>query len=601
MKKLLFSSFVFLISFNLTAQDLRLADQYYNSGEYEKAASIYKHLYEAQPNSYYYYGKYIESLLSLDKYAEAEASIREQISKRPSNMELYVSLGNLYERQYMPEKADESYRQAIDNIPPNISVISNLGHAFLRLAKYDMAIEAFQKGSTLIGNEQIFSYSLADLYKRKGDKVNMIKYYIIYAAQNPNQIERHKTQFQRSLTTEEDLEEMRKQLYERIQAEENDEVYLELLEWVFIEKGDYYSAFRQARSLDRKYNEGGLRVKDIGDIAYQSGDYETAIKAFEYISQGKSLNNSLYVDSKRSLLKAKRSKVTRNYNYTQADLDTLQLEYESFIDEFGVNGLTQNLVKEYADFLALYKNDLNSAIKILNQLISLESINNYVKADSKISLADYYLMIGEIWEATLLYSQVEKDFTEEYMGEVARFKNAQLFYFAGNFEWAQEQFNILKSATSRLISNDAIDLSVFIMDNMGLDTTDIPLKMFAEAELLTVQNKYDESFLKLDSINLLYPDHSLVDDILYQKANLYVRLKEYSKAEELYTKVFTDYPEDIRADNSMFLLAEIYENQLERREDAKLLYEKLFIDFSSSTFAVEARKRYRILRGDNLQ
>jgi len=159
----------------------------------------------------------------------------------------------------------------------------------------------------------------------------------------------------------------------------------------------------------------------------------------------------------------------------------------------------------------------------------------------------------------------------------------------------------LKAATSRLIANDAIDMSVFIMDNMGLDTTDIPLKIFSEAELLTLQNKYDEAFSKLDSINTLYPEHSLADDILYQKAKLFVRLKDYDKAISLYQKVYTDYPEEIRADNAIYLLAQLYENQLQNPDEAMALYEKLFIDFSNSSFAVEARKRYRILRGDDIQ
>jgi len=595
--------FVILLCFStiLVSQDSRLANEYYQSGEYEKAASIYKRMYDAQPNSYFYFGRYIESLLALDQYQNAELEILRQIDKQPTHMQLYVTLGNVRERQFRPDEAEEAYRQAIDNIPPDISVISNLGNAFTRLTKYDMAIEAFEKGSRLIGNEQIFAYSLADLYNRKGDVAKMIKYYIISSENSPNQLERYKTYFQRNLDSDEDLEEMRRQLFIKMQDKPDNLVYPELLEWVYIEKGDYERAFRQARSIDRKNNEGGVRVKNIGEIAYQAGDYDTAIRAFEYVAQDKSINNSLYVEAKRSLLKAKRNSITSDYNYTESDLDTLQKEYESFIDEFGINTITQNLVKEYADFLALYRNDLDAASIVLNDLISLESINVYVKANAKLALADYYLMQGEIWESTLLYSQVEKDFKEEYMGEVARFKNAQLYYYAGNFAWAQEQFDILKAATSRLIANDAIDMSVFIMDNMGLDTTDIPLKMFSEAELLTVQNKYDEAFSKLDSINILYPEHSLADDILYQKANLFVRLKDYDKALGLYQKVYTEYPEEIRADNAMYLLAQLYENQLQNPEEAMVLYEKLFIDFSNSSFAVEARKRYRILRGDDIQ
>jgi len=600
MRYILFVIF-FCISTILLSQDSRLANEYYQSGEYEKAASIYKRLYDAQPNSYFYFGRYIESLLALDQYQNAELEILRQIDKQPTHMQLYVTLGNVRERQFRPDEAEDAYRQAIANIPPDISVISNLGNAFTRLAKYDMAIEAFEKGSRLIGNEQIFAYSLADLYNRKGDTAKMIKYYIISSENSPNQLERYKTYFQRKLDSDEDLEEMRRQLFIKMQDNPDNLIYPELLEWVYIEKGDYERAFRQARSIDRKNNEGGFRVKNIGEIAYQAGDYDTAIRAFEYVAQNKSINNSLYVEAKRSLLKAKRNSITSDFNYTESELDTLQNEYESFIDEFGINTITQNLIKEYADFLALYRNDLNAASIVLNDLIKLESINVYVKANAKLALADYYLMQGDIWEPTLLYSQVEKDFKEEYMGEVARFKNAQLYYYAGNFAWAQEQFDILKAATSRLIANDAIDMSVFIMDNMGLDTTDIPLKIFSEAELLTLQNKYDEAFSKLDSINTLYPEHSLADDILYQKAKLFVRLKDYDKAISLYQKVYTDYPEEIRADNAIYLLAQLYENQLQNPDEAMALYEKLFIDFSNSSFAVEARKRYRILRGDDIQ
>jgi tetratricopeptide (TPR) repeat protein len=600
MRYILFVIF-FCISTILLSQDSRLANEYYQSGEYEKAASIYKRLYDAQPNSYFYFGRYIESLLALDQYQNAELEILRQIDKQPTHMQLYVTLGNVRERQFRPDEAEDAYRQAIANIPPDISVISNLGNAFTRLAKYDMAIEAFEKGSRLIGNEQIFAYSLADLYNRKGDTAKMIKYYIISSENSPNQLERYKTYFQRKLDSDEDLEEMRRQLFIKMQDNPDNLIYPELLEWVYIEKGDYERAFRQARSIDRKNNEGGFRVKNIGEIAYQAGDYDTAIRAFEYVAQNKSINNSLYVEAKRSLLKAKRNSITSDFNYTESELDTLQNEYESFIDEFGINTITQNLIKEYADFLALYRNDLNAASIVLNDLIKLESINVYVKANAKLALADYYLMQGDIWESTLLYSQVEKDFKEEYMGEVARFKNAQLYYYAGNFAWAQEQFDILKAATSRLIANDAIDMSVFIMDNMGLDTTDIPLKIFSEAELLTLQNKYDEAFSKLDSINTLYPEHSLADDILYQKAKLFVRLKDYDKAISLYQKVYTDYPEEIRADNAIYLLAQLYENQLQNPDEAMVLYEKLFIDFSNSSFAVEARKRYRILRGDDIQ
>ena len=345
--------------------------------------------------------------MAMEDYSLAESEIKDQLKKKPNHMQLYVDYGNLLDRQFKHDEADKQYQKAINNIPPDISVINNLGNAFTRLTKFDMAIEAFKKGTEMLDNEKLFAYNLADLYKRKGDIPKMIHYYITASTQHINQVSRYKTYFQRNLHTDEDLEEMRRQLYERIQDDPENAIYPELLEWVFIEKEDYRGALRQARSLDRKYEEDGQRVMNIGDIAYNAGDYDIAIKAFEYIAVNKSLNNRLYVEAKRNILKSKRKQVTRNYDYTQGDLDSLKVEYLNFIDEFGTNSQTALLVKEYADFLAIYNNDLDGAIEVLDELVALRSIDRNVIANSKIALADYFLMKGDVWESTT-YSGLDK-------------------------------------------------------------------------------------------------------------------------------------------------------------------------------------------------
>ena len=171
----------------------------------------------------------------------------------------------------------------------------------------------------------------------------------------------------------------------------------------------------------------------------------------------------------------------------------------------------------------------------------------------------------------------------------------------GDFEWAQAQFDILKASTSKLIANDALDLSVFIMDHLGLDTTAAPLEAYATADLLVFQNRFEEAFQKVDSLIAAFPEHALEDDILYLKANVYTKKREYNKAAESYQKIIDNYPDGIRADNAIFYLAGLYENHLSDIEKAQTLYETLFIDYSGSTFAVEARKKYRALRGDNVQ
>ncbi len=594
---------IFLISFislGLSAQDSRLANQYYQSGEYEKAATMYLKLFNKTKKNDYYFNKYIESLIAIEEYEEAEKGIKEQIKNRPDDVQLYVTYGNLYEKQFDSENAEKQYKRAIENMTADIGLISKIGSSFASLAKYDLAIQVYEKGEELIDRPNTFSYNLADLYRRKGDSPKMINAYLNSVERFSKNINNLINTLQRYLDSD-GFVELQRQLYERIQEDDSNLLYNDILAWTFVYRKEYKKAFRQARSVDRKNEENGGRVFEVAEIAYNDKDYDVAIQAYQYVSDTKGENSSYYLDAKRGLLNAKKKKITGNFDYTTEDLVSLKSEYNSFLDEFGRNRQTALLMSELADFEALYLNDLDTAIVILQEMIGFAGVDKYVVANAKLNLADYMLMQGDVWESTLLYSQVDKQMKEGVLGEKARFRNAMLSYYRGDFEWAQEQFDILKTATSKLISNDAIDRSVFIMDNLGLDTTDVPLKMFAISDQLIFQNRFDEAFDKMDSILILFPEHGLEDDILYNKANIYRMQRKYDDAIAAYDTIITNYPEEIRADNSLFELAELYEKVLVKPEKAKDLYEKLFLDFSGSTFAVESRKRFRILRGDDIQ
>lgn len=588
-----------VISLTAFGQESKLAQQYFRDGEFEKAAALYEKLYDGNQRNDYYFDRYIEALMALEKYADAEKAIKKQIKKKPKEVTLYVTYGNLFERQYKDDEALKQYETAIKKLPDDRFVIIKLANAFITLTKFDLATETYEKGVKLLKDPEIFAYNLGDLYRRKGDNKKMIDHYLNSLQHNPTRLNSLKTLFQRYLV-EEDYAELQTQLYARIQDNKEVVSYPELLTWVFIQRKDYKSALRQVRALDRKLKENGGRVYSLAEIAANDKDYDTAIDAYDYIVESKGVTSSFYIDAKREALRCKRLKLVKGYTYTQEELKVLEQEYLTFLEEFGRSKTTASIVSELAELEAFYLNNLGKAIEWLNEMIAYPGVNKYVQAEGKLSLADFYLMKSERWESTLLYSQVDKAFKEDILGHEARFRNAKLSYYMGDFEWAQAQFDILKASTSKLIANDALDLSVFIMDNLGLDTTEAPLQLYADAELLVFQNRFDDAFVKLDSIKSEYPKHGLEDDVMYLKANVYTKQRDYNKAVVMYEAIIADFPEEIRADNSLFELAKLYENQLENTEKAMELYEKLFIDYSNSTFAVDARKRFRVLRGDNI-
>lgn len=599
MKHIILSFFLLItLSTAVLAQDNRLAQEYYNNGEYEKASSLYEKLYAKNSKNDYYFSRYLACLVELEEYQKGEDLLKVQLKKNSKNYRLYLDYGNLLEKQQRPEDSDAMYEKAIDKVGDDPNAIRNLAAQFQNMTKYDLAIKTYEKGIAT-GKAKNFSYYLAELYRRKGESEKMIEQYLLSLKETPSRITTLRTIFQRYFT-EDDFLELQTQLYTQIQESPDDEIYPELLSWVFIQKKDYKGALRQAKALDLKNEENGGRVYDIAQTAANDKDWDTAIAGFEYIIENKGKGSSFYIEAKQQSLRSKRSRLVDGYDYSVEELKALEKEYEVFLEEFGKSRTTASIITELAELEAYYLNDLPKAIAYLKDLVEYPMVSPRVLADAKLNLADFYLMQGEIWESTLLYSQVDKEFKDDLIGQDARYRNALLSYFAGDFEWAQTQFNVLKASTSKLIANDALDRSIFIMDNLALDTTAVPLEKFSEAELLVFQNKFDDAFVKLDSIRTLFPEHSLEDDALYLKSQIYFKQRNYDKTAMMLQLIIDKYPEGIRADNAVFELAELYETKLEDAARATELYEKIVLDYSGSTYSVEARKRYRRLLGEEL-
>ncbi len=600
MRWLLLSLFVLFTSM-LAAQNSQLAQQYFQDGEYEKSAELYYQLSREKPNSNSFFDRYITSLMKLQRYDEAESALKKRLKKRPEEVVLFVQYGQLLEEKFDDAGALRQYQRAIEELSADQYRTNQLANAFLRMTKYELAIATYEKGSELLKGKGDFSFELGNLYRRKGDIPNMIANYLATLKKQPKRLRTVQIYLQRSLDKD-GLLEAQKQLYALIQeANTKDTTYPEMLAWVFIQRKDYKAALRQARALDRRLDENGERVLRIGRMATNAKDYETAISAFDYITDNKSQGSVLYLEAKQMGLFARRMAITEGYDYTEEDLRILEGAYQEFLDEFGINPESARIAVQLAELEALFLNDLNRANEILTEVIATPGVNVKTKAEAKIALADYLLMQGEVWESTLLYSQVDKTFKEDLLGHEARFRNARLSYFRGDFEWAQSQFDVLKASTSRLIANDALDLSVFIIDNLGLDTSAVALQTYADAELLVFQNRFDEAFAKLDDLKTTFPGHDLEDDIVYLKADIYLKLRRYDEAAEAYQYILDNYEESIRLDNSLWALAGLYENQLDDLTKAQELYEQLFLDYSGSILAVEARKKYRVLRGDSVQ
>lgn len=579
--------------------DEKLAIQFYENGEYEKAADIFEKLYSKNPAAYFY--DYYNCLLKLKDFKQAEKITKRMIKKDPDRLFHYIDLGQVYEQSGDKEKALKEYEKAIDKLPEDVDQVMTLANSFINYKQNDLAIKTYLKGRKLLKDSYPFYFELADVYQKKGDIPSMINEYISALEMGESYMGQVQNNLQDFLADDPDkkkAELLRTQLLRRVQSEQDKIVFQEMLIWLYLQEKDFEAAFLQTRAMDKRFKQDGSRMMSLGSIASSNKNYDVAIKSYQYVIT-KGPENYFYSNARMELVNAMNKKITES-SYSEQDLTELNKLYSETLKDLGKSAATAPLLKGYAHLKAFYLNQPQEAITMLEELITMPNVPPKTIGEVKLELGDILLFIGERWEATLLYSQVEKAFHEDVLGQEAKFRNARLSYYTGDFEWAQGQLTVLKASTSKLIANDALNLSLLITDNMGLDSNAAPLLSFARADLLSYQNKDSLALLTLDSLKKEYPAHPLVDDILYKKAAIFKKAGKFDTAKALYTELLENHGTDLLGDDALFSLAELEEHQFRNIEKAKEHYQDILTKYPGSLYTVEARKRFRRLRGDTL-
>jgi len=575
-----------------------LARHYYNEGNYEKAAILLEDLVNNRKNNRYYYSLYFNSLLRLNEYEKLEKIIKRQIKKYKDEKSFQIDLAYVYSQNNKIEKSKTLNEKVINSLSAKEHEIRQVAYKYIGLRQNEYLLKTYEKGNKLFKDDSKFAFDIAEAYMQLNKPSKAIDYWLSYVEKHPQRTNQIQSAFSRNLAKKGFQDILEEKLYEKIQAKTNKKLYPELLIWLFINQKDFKSALIQAKALDKKNKNESYRILQLAQTALKEEEYDAAIKGYEYLIE-KGENSEFFRAAKAGILKARKNKVLKHNEYTQEDLLALKQAYNDYLQAYGKTFANAKTIRELANLEAKYLNNVDEGIILIEELLKNRSLKKKLKNTLKLDLGDMYVLKGDVWEAVLIYAQVDKDEKDSPLGEDARFRNAKLSYYIGEFGWAQAQLTVLKGATTELIANDALKLSVFIIDNLGLDTSTTAIKMFSEAELLMIQNKNNEAIKKLDSILFLFPQHALEDDILFKKANIYISKKEFYKAEKELLLLLNSKSTDILGDNATYLLAEVYNYQLNDKEKAKEFYKKIIEDYSDSIFLVKARKKYRKLRGDD--
>jgi predicted Zn-dependent protease len=600
LKKIVLSTIFLFCGFLAQAQDqlYMVAKEYLAKEEYDKAGELFAKLHDNSPADKTILESYTACLVKTKNYKVAEKILKASLKKNKTDAETTVMLYNVYTAWGEEKKAKKLMNTLLDDAMISETSMRETAKLFDTYKWYDKSILLFEEGRKKANNPLAFAEELATLYDKTGEYDKATESLLDLAATQPQKTEDVKTALLRLFNQPEKVAAVKKKIIKRINENAEVVVYPDILAWLYIQQGDYESAFVQVKAIDTRLQENGRRVLQFANIAAVEKKYTAAYEAYDFvIAQGK--ENPSYASAYAQKISLKKSELELKPNYSAEDVSNVLSEYEKFLKDNPAAEYSETQ-REYAMLLARYGNEAGKAIKVLEKITNGNAGGAVLRAKCKLDLGDYQIIEGNNWEATLLYSQVDKDFKNDMLGEEARFRNAKLSYYMGDFTWAQGQLDVLKASTSELIANDALHLSVLIVENSAKDTDITPLETFSRAELCLFQNKIADAKEKLDSITSFYPEHALIDDILMVKADLEIKQHHYTEALAFLEQVYTKHKDDVLADDAIYKSAVIQENYLNNIEEAKKLFEKIILDHPGSSFISESRKAYRRLRGDNI-
>jgi tetratricopeptide (TPR) repeat protein len=572
------------------AQSEQLAQNYFERGEFEKAQIAYEELAATQPSNYNFFQKTIECYQQLEWFDKAEAAIQSRYSKyKTSN--LLVELGYNYQLQKNQEKAQKQYQLALDRIQKNPIEVYQIAAVFEKKSLLDYALQAYQLAITK-EPKYSFNYQMGLIYGQKGQTDLMIERFLEESFLNQQNLVLIQNQFSRFL--QEDVNdifslELRKALLVRVQKSQ-DLFWNEYLSWYYIQQKEYSKAFIQQKAIFKRNPEVFSNIANLDFLAMNENEDEVATEIFGFVIEN-TKDLDLQIQSHTFLMQIKIKKATAK------EYESIDLAFNELIKKYGVTPYSFSLLKLKAHFVSFYKNNAEEGKSILKNMLQLP-LNRDQLAQTKMELADILLFEEKFNQALLYYSQIEADSNNNPVGQEASLKIAKTSYYKADFDWAEHQLKILKSATTQLIANDAMDLFLLLTDaKKEEDSLRVALTKFSRADFLHFQNKNQEAIAAFKALLEEQKGSELEPATLLRMGTIYQEIDDIDQALLYYNLIIANHKESIYIDEANYFSGELLMKKQDN-EQAKLRFEQIIMNHPDSIYYVDAKKKYRKLRGD---
>ncbi|CAM2740940.1 Tetratricopeptide repeat-containing protein [Flavobacterium succinicans] len=589
MKKL-FLHITLFFSWICFSQNEQLAQYFYEKGDFEKAKLGYEELLKSIPQNSQYFLRTIDCYQQLQQYDLAEKTIQTRYSKYKQAF-LLVEMGYNWQLQKNEAKAKSYYEQALESIRKNPNEVYGVSNAFEKKVILEYAVKAYQIAVELEPTFN-FNYQMALLYGQLGKTDLMITTFLDEAFINPQNSSLIQHQLSRYMSDENDTsfsDSLKKALILRTQKDQ-DIFWNQYLSWFYVQQKEFGKAFIQEKAIYKRNPESLAEIVSLGQMAIEEDQTEAAAEILGFVLENTKDLETL-IQANTYLIEMKLAKAK------PADFIAIDTQLKSLLQQFEINLFTLKLQLIQAHFTAFSLKKPEEAKAIITKALALP-LNDYQIADAKMELADILLYEEKYNQALLYYSQIELDLKNDVMAHEASLKAAKTSYFKTDFDWALKQFKELKSANTQLIANDALEYFLLINDNTVVDSTQTALKQFAKGDYLMYQKRNEEAIAHFQKMLQQFKGQEIEAVTLLRLGKLYETIGNYSQALQQYQVIIAQHSDGIYIDEALFFAAELYVKYLNDPEKAKPLYEKMIFNHQDSIYFVEARKKFRQLRGD---
>lgn len=580
-----------LLSLTAFAQSEQLAQNYFEKGEFEKALLSFEDLLKNQPSNSLYFLRLIECQQQLQQFDNAEKEIQDRLDRYKQST-LLVELGYNFQLKKDPAKAKKYYEQAIEKVRNNPNEVYAIATVFEKKSQLDYALKAYEIALELQPKLN-FNYQIALLYGQLGDTDRMIATFLEEAYSNPMSSITIQNQLSRFMSEDGEAtfnESLRKALL--LRAQKNQDLFWnQYLSWFYVQQKEYGKAFIQEKAIYKRNPETFANIVNLAQLTIEENDAETAKEILTFVLQN-TQDLELLIQANFFLIEMRINKTA------EKEFKTIESDLELLLKQFGISPYTISLQILQAHFVTFNLKNPERGKAILKTALALP-LHKYQTADVKMELADILLYEEKFNQALLFYSQIEDELKNDVLGHEASLKAAKTSYYKADFDWALKQFKELKSASTQLIANDALEYFLLINDNTVADSTQTALKQFARADYLLYQNKSQEAIAQFQSILKNFKGNEIESVTLLRLGKTFEKAGDYTSALRFYQTIIDQHNEGIYIDEAYYFSAEIYNFQLKDPQKAKPLYEKILFGHQDSIYFIDARKKFRQLRGDS--